>query len=136
MAPEAIEELIYRRSGLLGVSGLSHDMRALLASNAASAKEAIALFVYRIGRELGSLVAAMGGIDALIFTGGIGEHAAEVRARVSRDAAWLGVTLDETANHTNSLRISAPNSAISVLVIASNENLIIGRHTRRLLDRG
>jgi acetate kinase len=136
MAPEAIEELIYRRSGLLGVSGLSHDMRALLASNAASAKEAIALFVYRIGRELGSLVAAMGGIDALIFTGGIGEHAAEVRARVSRDAAWLGVTLDETANHTNSLRISAPNSAISVLVIASNENLIIGRHTRRLLDQG
>ncbi len=98
MDARAIEKLIYQQSGLLGVSGISSDMRTLLASNAPGARLAVDLFVYRIGRELGSLAAALGGLDAIVFTGGIGEKAAAIRARVCRDAAWLGVELDVTAN--------------------------------------
>src|SRR5208283_5557008 len=95
---QAIEQLIYQRSGLLGVSGISSDMRTLLASKAPAAREVVNLFVYRIGRELGSLAAALGGLDALVFTAGIGEHSAEIRARACRHARWLGITLDEEAN--------------------------------------
>jgi acetate kinase len=134
MDAEAIEQLIYQRSGLLGVSSISSDMRILLASNAPSAKEAVDLFVYRIGRELGSLAAALGGLDTLVFTAGIGEHAAEVRARVCRDAHWLGISLDEKANAKGGPRISSPGSAVSAWVIPTDENLMIARHTRRLLD--
>lgn len=133
MDAHAIEQLVYHRSGLLGVSGISSDMRTLLASNSRSAEEAIELFVYRIGRELGSLAAALGGLDALIFTGGIGEHAAEIRASVCRNAHWLGITLDANANLKNGPRISASGADVSVWVIPTNENLMIARHTRRLL---
>jgi acetate kinase len=135
MGAEAIEQLIYQRSGLLGVSSISSDMQILLASNAPSAKEAVDLFVYRIGRELGSLAAALGGLDTLVFTAGIGEHAAEVRARVCRDAHWLGISLDEKANANGGPRISSPDSAVSAWVIPTDENLMIARHTRHLLDR-
>ena len=135
MDPEAIEQVIYQRSGLLGVSGISSDMRALLASNAPSAKEAVDLFVYRIGRELGSLAAALHGLDALVFTAGIGEHAPEIRARACREAHWLGVTLDEQANAKGGPRISSSGSAVSAWVIPTDENLMIARHTRHLLDR-
>jgi len=135
MDPEAIEQVIYQRSGLLGVSGISSDMRALLASNAPSAKEAVDLFVYRIGRELGSLAAALRGLDALVFTAGIGEHAPEIRARACREAHWLGVTLDEQANAKGGPRISSSGSAVSAWVIPTDENLMIARHTRHLLDR-
>jgi acetate kinase len=135
MDANTIEHLIYERSGLLGVSGLSSDMRTLLTSGAPAAKEAIDLFVYRIGRELGSLVAALGGLDALVFTGGIGENAAEVRARVCAPAKWIGITLDEAANSRNGLLISAPASAVSVWVVPTDENLMVARHTRQLLDR-
>jgi acetate kinase len=135
MDPEAIEQMIYQRSGLLGVSGISSDMRALLASNAPSAKEAVDLFVYRIGRELGSLAAALRGLDALVFTAGIGEHAPEIRARACLDAHWLGVTLDEQANAKGGPRISSSGSAVSAWVIPTDENLMIARHTRHLLDR-
>jgi acetate kinase len=134
MPAEAIEKLIYERSGLLGVSGLSSDMRTLLVSEQPAAKEAIDLFVYRIGRELGSLAAALGGLDALVFTGGIGEHAVELRARVCHDAQWLGIQLDEAANAGGGPRISRTGSAVSVLVVATDENLMIARHTRRLLE--
>jgi acetate kinase len=134
MSADAIEQLIYNRSGLLGVSGISSDMRTLLASDAAGAREAIDLFVYRIGRELGSLAAALGGLDVLVFTGGIGEHAPEIRARVCREAQWLGVTLDERANAAGGPRISSPGSAVSAWVIPTDENLMIARHTRHLLD--
>lgn len=134
MDARAVEDLIYRRSGLLGVSGISSDMRELLASSAPSAREAIDLFVYRIGRELGSLAAALRGLDALIFTGGIGEHAAEIRARVCRDAGWLGIALDEAANLRHGPRISRPGSAVSAWVVPTDENLMIARHTRALLD--
>jgi acetate kinase len=134
MDARAVEQLIYYRSGLLGVSGLSSDMRTLLASDSPAAKEAIDLFVYRIGRELGSLAAALGGLDGLVFTGGIGEHAAEIRARVCRDASWLGIVLDAAANAAGGPRISAPGAAASAWVVPTDENLMVARHTRRLLD--
>jgi acetate kinase len=133
---QAIERLIYNQSGLLGVSGISSDVRTLLASREASAKEAIDLFVYRIGRELGSLTAALGGLDAIVFTAGIGEHAAEIRAGVCRDARWLGIALDEEANSRNGPRISLAESKVSAWVIPTDENRMIARHTRALLDRG
>ena len=134
MDADAIEHLIYERSGLLGVSGLSNEVQVLLASDLPAAKEAIDLFVYRIGRELGSLVAALGGLDALVFTAGIGENAAPIRASVCRDAAWIGVTLDEEANLKGGPRISKPSSRVSAWVIPTDENLVVARHTRRLLD--
>lgn len=116
------------------MSGITSDMRALLASDAPAARRAIDLFVYRIGRELGSLVAALGGLDALVFTAGIGEHAAEIRARVCRDAAWLGVELDENANRGGGPRISGAGSRISVWVVPTDEELMIARHTARLFQ--
>jgi acetate kinase len=134
MDTNAVEHLIYEGSGLLGVSGLSSDMRTLLASNAPAAREAVALFVYRIGRELGSLVAALGGLDAFIFTGGIGENAAEIRARVCRQAGWIGIALDEEANARGGPLISRRGAAVSVWVVPTNENLMVARHTRRLIE--
>lgn len=131
-----IAELLYERSGLLGVSGVSSDMRALLASSNPAAQEAVDLFVYRIGRELGSLAAALGGLDAIVFTAGIGENAAAIRARVCNDARWLGVALDERANKTGGPRISRSDSRVSAWVIPTDENLVIARATRRLLDGG
>jgi acetate kinase len=132
----AIEHLIWNESGLLGVSGISSDMRVLLASETPAAREAIDLFVYRIGRELGSLAAVLQGLDALVFTAGIGEHADEIRARVCRDARWLGIVLDEEANAGRRTRISRDDSPVAVFVIPTDENLMIARHTRDVLDRG
>jgi len=132
MSLAAVTDLLYHRSGLLGVSGISSDMRDLLASDSPRAAAAIDLFVYRIGRELGSLAAALGGIDALVFTGGIGEHAAPIRARVCRDAGWLGVGLDEAANLSGGPRISTPGCPVSAWVIPTDEELMIARHTRAL----
>src|SRR5262249_62095176 len=106
MDARAIERLLYHESGLLGLSGISSDMRTLLASTAPSAQLAIDVYVYRIRRELGSLAAALGGVDAIVFTGGIGENASPIRARVCQDAAWLGVELDAAANAKGSARIS------------------------------
>ena len=133
MDARALEDLLYHRSGLLGVSGISSDMRSLLASADPRAAEAIDLFVYRIARELGSLAAALGGLDALVFTGGIGEHAAAIRSRVCRDAAWLGIVLDEAANRTGGPRISAPGAAASAWVVPTDENRMIALHTARVL---
>jgi acetate kinase len=133
MDVRAIEKLIYNQSGLLGVSGVSSDMRTLLASGEPRAKLAIELYVYRIARELGSLAAALGGLDALVFTGGIGENSAEIRERVCRDAAWLGVALDDAANRAGGPRISAAASRTLVGVLPTNEELMIARHTRRVL---
>jgi acetate kinase len=133
MDARALEKLLYQQSGLLGVSGISSDMRTLLASPDPRAAQGIDLFVYRIGRELGSLTAALGGLDALVFTGGIGEKAAPIRARICRDAAWLGLELDEAANDLGGTRISRPESRVTVLVVPTNEELMIAQHTRRLL---
>jgi acetate kinase len=108
-------------------------MRTLLASSEPRAKLAVDLFVYRIGRELGSLAAALGGLDALVFTGGIGERSAEIRARVCRDAAWLGVQLDPGANKSGGPRVSTGASRIPAYAIPTNEELMIARHTRRVI---
>jgi len=133
MDTRTIEKLIYQQSGLLGVSGISSDMRTLLGSDQPRARLAVDLFVYRIGRELGSLAAALGGIDVLVFTGGIGEHAPAIRERVCREAAWLGVELDAKANATRAPRISTQASRVSAWAIPTNEELMIARHTRSLL---
>jgi acetate kinase len=134
MDARAIEKLIYQQSGLLGVSGISSDMRALLESTEPKAAFAVEQFIYRIGRELGSLAAAMGGVDALVFTAGIGEHSAVVRERVCRAAAWLGVELDPAANTAGGPRISTPDSKTAAWVLPTNEELMIARHTRNILD--
>jgi acetate kinase len=133
MDVHGIEELIYKQSGLLGVSGVSSDMRALLASEDARARFAVELYTYRIGRELGSLSAALQGIDALVFTAGIGEHAVAIRERVCRDSAWLGLELDEAANAAGGPRISTASSRVAAWVIGTNEELMIARHTLETL---
>jgi acetate kinase len=135
MDARALEKLLYHESGLLGVSGISSDMRTLLASNEPSAKEAIELFVYRIGRELGSVVAALGGLDALVFTAGIGERSAVVRAQICRHAAWLGLELDEAANERHGPCLSKPGSKVSAWMLPTNEDLVIARHTIKRVQR-
>jgi acetate kinase len=134
MDAKAIESLLYRESGLLGVSGVSSDMRELLASDNPRAKFAIDLFAYRIGRELGSLAAALGGLDAIVFTAGIGERAAPIRAAVCRHAAWLGVELDAAANDAGGPRIGAASARAAAWVIPTNEELMIARHTQALVS--
>jgi acetate kinase len=134
MDARAIEKLLYQQSGLLGVSGISSDMRVLLESEDARAALAVDLYVYRIRRELGSLAAALGGLDAIVFTAGIGENAAAIRDRICRDAAWLGVELDEDANAAGGPRISVAGSLASAWALPTNEEMMIARHTRRVLE--
>ena len=134
MTVAEVSHLLYNESGLFGVSGISDDMRTLLASDDPSAKQAVDLFVYRIGRELGSMAAALGGIDALVFTAGIGEHAAEIRSRVCMDAAWLGVDLDQRANLAGAAMISGADSRTSAWVIPTDEDLMIALHAWTLLN--
>jgi acetate kinase len=135
MDARGLETLLYKESGLLGVSGISSDVRTLLASKEPGAKTALELFAYRIGRELGSLAAALGGLDAIVFTAGIGEKAVAIRERVCHNAAWLGVELDADANAKGGPRISTTRSRVSAWVIPTNEELMIARHTLRLLGR-
>jgi acetate kinase len=136
MDARAIEDLIYKRSGLLGVSGVSSDMRELLESDSPRARFAVELYVYRIAREIASLAGAAMGLDALVFTAGIGEHACLVRERVCHAAAWLGVELDPAANATGGPRISRPASPVAVWVLPTNEELMIARHTLATLGAG
>ncbi len=128
----ALTRLLYHESGLLGVSGISSDMRTLLASQEPRARFAIELFCYRASRELGSLAAALGGIDALVFTGGIGEHASEIRARIIEAAGWLGFRLDAAANARHATRLTQADSPVPAYVIPTDEALMIARHTRAL----
>jgi acetate kinase len=130
---DAVEDLLYKRSGLLGISGISNDLRDLLASPEPRAAEAIDYFVYRIGQELGAMTAALGGLDALVFTAGIGENSPEIRRRVCRDAAWLGIVLDEEANRKGGERISRPGIRPSAWVVPTNEERMIALHTMRLV---
>ncbi len=131
-----IEDLIYRRSGLLGVSGISPDMRTLRASAAPEAAEAIALFVHRIIREIGSLAAALGGLDGVVFTAGIGENDPATRAEVVAGCGWLGLTLDPARNATGSGRITADESRVASWVVRTDEERMIARHTVDLLGVG
>jgi acetate kinase len=133
MGSKELTKLLYKESGLLGVSGISQDMRILLESSAPEASEAVDLFCYRIQREIGSLAAALGGLDALVFTGGIGERGAAVREKVCAGLGWLGARLDQAANAANATRISGADSRIDVCVIPTNEEWIIARHTARLV---
>ncbi len=135
MDARAIEKLMYHQSGLLGVSGISSDMHTLAESDDPRAKAAIDLFIYRLGRELGSLAAALSGLDALVFTAGIGENAVWLRERVCRDAAWLGVELDARANARGGPRISTAASPVSAWVIPTNEALMIAMHTKEALSQ-
>jgi acetate kinase len=128
-----VENILYRRSGLLGISGLSNDMRNLLASTEPAARLAIDYFVYRAAKELGALAAVLGGIDGLVFTAGIGERSAEIRARICTASAWLGIDLDAEANLRHGPVITRKGSALPVWVVPTNEELMIARHTLRLL---
>jgi acetate kinase len=133
MSVREVERLLYHESGLLGMSGISSDMRDLLASEVAPARLAVDVFCYRVRRELGSLAAALGGLDAIVFTAGIGENQPEIRARICRDAEWLGVQLDGAANLRHGPRISADDSAVSAWVVPTDEETMIARHVARLL---
>lgn len=133
MSAKDVETVLYRRSGLLGISGISSDMRDLLASDAASARLAIDYFVYRATREIGALTAVLGGLDAIVFTAGIGEHSAVIRRRICEASAWLGLQLDLAANDAHATCISAATSKVSAWMIPTNEELMIARHTGRLL---
>ncbi len=133
MSVDALERMLYEESGLLGVSGVSSDMRTLLASDAPAAMEAIDLFVYRAACSIGAMAAALEGVDALVFTGGIGEHAAAVRAAICRASRWLGLEIDDSANARNASRISRHDSRVTALVIPTNEELMIARHVQRVL---
>ena len=128
-----VETILYRKSGLLGISGVSNDMRELLASDAPRAKLAVDYFVYRAAKEIGALASVLGGVDALVFTAGIGENSAEIRRRIGAASAWLGVEVDEGANAGKGPRISKAASRASAWVIPTNEELMIARHTGRLL---
>jgi len=133
LSAKDVETVLYKRSGLLGLSGISNDMRDLLASPYPAARLAIDYFVYRTAREIGSLAAVLQGIDGLVFTAGIGEHSTVIRARICQASSWLGVELDPAANGQHEPRISTPRSRVSVWVIPTNEELMIARHTRSLL---
>jgi acetate kinase len=135
MDADAVERLLYKDCGLKGVSGISNDMRTLLASDDPHAAQAVDLFVWRICRELGALAAALEGLDGLVFTAGIGERSPEIRKRVCRAAAWLGIEMDEQANRTAGPRISTSGSKVSVWAIPTDEELMIARHTLGVLRR-
>jgi len=135
MDAKAIEHLLYYDSGLRGLSGISNDVRDLLRSTSAAARFALDYFVYRVNRELGALAAVLGGLDGLVFTAGIGENSPEIRERVCRKAAWLGIEIDDGANVAGASRISATNSRASVWVIPTDEEAMIAVHTWNLVGR-
>jgi acetate kinase len=133
LSAQEVETVLYKKSGLLGISGISSDMRDLMASPEPAARLAVDYFVYRTVKEIGSLVAALGGVDALVFTAGIGENSVETRRRIGEGSAWLGIELDREANAWNGPRISSRRSPVSAWVVRTNEELMIARHTASLL---
>ena len=133
LSPKEVEKLLYKESGLLGISGISNDMRDLLDESGPEARLAVDYFVYRAAREIGGLTAVLGGIDGLVFTAGIGENSPEVRRRICAASTWLGIELDENANANGGPKISSSTSKVSVWVIPTNEELMIARHAGALL---
>lgn len=136
LPPGEVEDILYRRSGLLGISGSSSDMRDLLESTEDAARLAVDYFVYRAAREIGGLAAVLEGLDGLVFTAGIGENSAEIRRRICQASAWLGIDLDQEANTRHAARITRAGSRVSAWVIPTNEELMIARHTGALLGIG
>jgi acetate kinase len=128
-----VEKILYKQSGLLGISGISNDMRALVDNPDPAARLAVDYFVYQAAKEIGALAAALGGVDALVFTAGIGEHSAEIRRRICEASAWLGVALDPSANGAHATCISRVDSRVSAWVVPTNEELMIARHMATLL---
>jgi len=133
MSVKEVETLLYKKSGLVGISGISNDMRDLLGRNEPAARLAVDYFIYRAAKEIGALAAVLGGIDGIVFTAGIGENSAEIRKRICDASAWLGIELDEAANAARQTKISTEQSKVSVWVIPTNEELMIARHTGALL---
>src|SRR6185312_6564893 len=133
LSAKQVETMLYKQSGLLGISGISNDIRDLLARSEPEARLAVDYFVYQAAREIGSLVAVLGGIDGLVFTAGIGENSAEIRRRICAASAWLGIEVDDDANTRNDAVISSRQSRVAVRVIRTNEELMIARHTVSLL---
>jgi acetate kinase len=133
LSAKEVETILYKKSGLLGISGTSNDMRDLLGSREPGARLAVDYFVYQAAKQIGALAAVLGGIDGLVFTAGIGENSAEIRKRICAASAWLGIELDEAANEKQGPRISRSGSRVSAWVIPTNEELIIARHTGVLL---
>ncbi|HKE59921.1 MAG TPA: acetate/propionate family kinase, partial [Pyrinomonadaceae bacterium] len=134
LSAKEVEATLYKKSGLLGISGISNDMRDLLGNNDPAARLAVDYFVYRVAKEIGALTAVLGGLDGLVFTAGIGENSPEIRQRICDASAWLGLELDHSANTSRAPQISRPESKVSVWVIPTNEELMIARHTARLLN--
>jgi acetate kinase len=128
LSPQALGDLLYERSGLKGLSGVSQDMRTLEASDSPDARDAVAYFTHRIRMEIGALTATLGGLDALVFTGGIGEHSTRVRAEVLNDMGWLGLTIDPQANARNERLISARDAKTPVFILATDEETTIAQH--------
>jgi acetate kinase len=135
MSPAAVQDMLYRDSGLKGLSGISNDMRDLEANSDPRAALAVDYFVYRVGLSAGMLAAALGGLDAFVFTAGIGENSSTIRARVAEKLAWLGVAFDAAANTARKSLISRPDSRVAVYVVPTNEELMIARHTAALLPK-
>jgi acetate kinase len=133
LSVKQVEEVLYKKSGLLGISGISNDMRDLLGRSEPEARLAIDYFVFQAAKEIGALAATLGGLDALVFTAGIGENSPEIRRRISQASAWLGIELDDKANAGKGPRISTAKSKVSAWVIPTNEELMIARHTQKLL---
>jgi acetate kinase len=133
MSAKEVESLLYKKSGLVGISGLSGDMRVLLDSESADARLAIDYFVYRAAKEIGALAAVLRGVDAIVFTAGIGERSAEIRKRICAASSWLGVTLDSVANERHGPRITTDASTVSAWVMPTDEELMIARHAARVL---
>jgi len=136
LSVKEVETILYKKSGLIGISGISNDMRSLLASNEPDARLALDYFVYRAAKEIAAMTAALGGIDGLVFTAGIGENSPEIRKRICIASAWLGVELDEDANARKAPRITSQASKVPAWVIPTNEELMIARHTGALLGLG
>lgn len=135
MTVEAVQHLLYHESGLLGVSGISADMRKLLASDESAAREAVDLFVLRAAQQIAVMATTLGGLDGLVFTGGIGEHAKDIRSAIGERLAWLGVRIDPAANDAARERINHSGSAVDVFVIPTNEEITIARHCAALLHQ-
>lgn len=133
MTPEEVREMLYNRSGLVGLSGIGSDMAALLESDAPDAKSAVAFFIYRCQREIGSLAAALGGLDALVFTGGIGENSPVIRKRICAKLGWLGIRIDDQANHQGASRISSDAGKVAAFMIPTDEEHVLARSARKLL---
>jgi len=134
LSAKEVENILYKKSGLLGISGISNDMRDLLDRSEPQARLAVDYFIYRIAKEIGALASVLGGIDGLVFTAGIGENSAEIRRRICQASAWLGVEMDEKMNDNKGPKISTRHSKVSTWVIPTNEELMIARHTGVLLN--